>query len=181
MIYLRPSSQVEVGAHKPPGTEVYIDEHNLAWHCVLNAVDLSTGTNKYYRMQVLRTGSSYCVYKAWGRVGGGAGGKSSGSGGWGKSGKLNSDLVHEHGTDLDGAKQEFRIKFKELARTDFEWTEPPCQVAEGVIRGGQEGREGGRGSAGLGGMREDADNRVGPGGSRWAWCVARRQNYAAAD
>eukprot|EP00962_Isochrysis_galbana_P036303 scaffold12524_cov103-Isochrysis_galbana.AAC.5 len=124
----QPRSSVEPGAHKPQGTEVFIDEYNLAWHCVLNAVDLSEGTNKYYRMQLLRTGSSYCIYKAWGRVGGGAGGKSTGSGGRGRAGKLNSDLVHEHGTDLEGAKQEFRTKFKELARTDFEWTEPPCQV-----------------------------------------------------
>lgn len=132
---------MEPGAHKPQGTEVFIDEYNLAWHCVLNAVDLSEGTNKYYRMQLLRTGSSYCIYKAWGRVGGGAGGKSTGSGGRGRAGKLNSDLVHEHGTDLEGAKQEFRTKFKELARTDFEWTEPPCQV-----RGARRGGEGGGGS-----------------------------------
>ena len=123
--------QVEPGAHKPASTEVYIDEYNLAWHAVLNSVNLSEGTNKYYRMQLLRTGSNYCIYKGWGRVGGGVGGKSSGRGGSGRNGKMNSDLVHDHGRDLQGAKEEFRVKFKELTRLDFEWAEPPVQVRDG--------------------------------------------------
>ena len=54
-------------------------------------------------MQLLQTGSSYCVYRAWGRVGGGgAGGKSGGGKSKSVPGYLNSDVVHEHGVDLDG-------------------------------------------------------------------------------
>lgn len=42
------------------------------FNAVLGMVDLTKGTNSYYKLQVLEADKgipSYCVFRAWGRVG----------------------------------------------------------------------------------------------------------------
>ena len=95
---------------------VYVDSHNLAWHCLCNLTDASTGVTKFYRMQLLQTGSSYAVYRAWGR-GGGAG-----------EARRGDMLLRDHGHDLEAALKEFRDKFSVLTRDNFETCVPPSQL-----------------------------------------------------
>ena len=52
---------------------VYVDEYNLAYNTTLNLMDIRTGVNKFYKMQLLcsgKGGKRYTVFKSWGRVGG---------------------------------------------------------------------------------------------------------------
>ena len=65
--------------------DVYVDEYNLAWHAVMNQMDITSGSNKYYKMQLLRGRQQtpqYYVFKAWGRLGSG------------EDSRVNGDLVH---------------------------------------------------------------------------------------
>ena len=137
---IAPGSQllrVDEEANRPT-SRIYVDSYNLAYHAVLNVVDLAAGTNKFYRMQLLRvgkTGDRFAVYKAWGRIGadGGAGAKSGKKKSKSKSGRSGTggSLVNDHDTDLDGATREFHAKFRELTRDDFVTCAPPSQLPGG--------------------------------------------------
>ena len=86
-------------------------------------------------MQLLRGRQQtpqYYVFKAWGRLGSG------------EDSRVNGDLVHEHGGNLEAAKKEFRLKFKECAKSEFEFTTPPCQANGGYqvqLLAGQSGQD----------------------------------------
>ena len=86
-------------------------------------------------MQLLRGRQQtpkYYVFKAWGRLGSG------------EDSRVNGDLVHEHGGNLEAAKKEFRLKFKECAKSEFEFTVPPCQANGGYqvqLLAGQSGQD----------------------------------------
>ena len=114
------------------GARIYVDEYNLAYNCTLNQMDIRTGVNKYYKMQLLvsgKKGSRYTVFKSWGRVGGEEG-ASAGGDHW-SSGRVNNSLKHAHESHLDSAVKEFHDKFRELACQPFESCEPPCQAKGG--------------------------------------------------
>lgn len=123
-------AKVETRRHLPPiepgsalitsaetglkGARVYVDEFNLAYNCVLNLMDIRTGVNKFYKMQLLvhTKAQHFSVWKSWGRVGGGEGDDSYGRR---SSGSMaNDSLMHRHGQDLVAAKKEFHEKFREV-------------------------------------------------------------------
>lgn len=105
------------------GPRVYVDEYNLAYNTTLNQMDIRTGVNRFYKMQLLASGKGgerYSVWRAWGRVGG----EEPSISGY-RSRGMNSDLINGHGSDLEAAKKEFHLKFKEVS---FGWvheTSPP--------------------------------------------------------
>ena len=107
---------------------VYVDEYNLAYNTTLNLMDIRTGVNKFYKMQLLcsgKGGKRYTVFKSWGRVGGEEGGDG------GMYRNVNSTLKHAHESNLEGAKKEFEQKFRELACVDFTACTPPMQAPGG--------------------------------------------------
>ena len=76
---------------------IYVDSYNLAYNCTLNLMDIRTGVNKYYKMQLLVSGKAskrFTIFKSWGRVGGEEGSGAS-DGSW-RSGRVNQTLKHPH-------------------------------------------------------------------------------------
>ncbi|KAL0486628.1 poly ADP-ribose polymerase [Acrasis kona] len=83
--------------------EIYCD--NDVWSSTLNQTDVAAGTygkNKFYKIQLIQTGSSYVVFTKYGRVG--------------SKGVVNNS---KH-SSLSSAKTEFCKKFKE--KTKNEWS-----------------------------------------------------------
>ena len=110
------------------GWSIYVDEYNLAYNSTMNQMDIRTGVNKYYKIQLLQSGPKskrkYSIYRAWGRVGGEE--QSSGYGA-----RTNDHLVKEYGSDLEFALKEYHAKFREMAWIDFVECEPPYQAKGG--------------------------------------------------
>ena len=76
---------------------IYVDSYNLAYNCTLNLMDIRTGVNKFYKMQLLVSGKAskrFTIFKSWGRVGGEEGSGAS-DGSW-RSGRVNQTLKHPH-------------------------------------------------------------------------------------
>ena len=61
-----PESELEDSHH-------VLEAKGLIWNAVLNMVDITKGTNSYYKLQVLESDGgvfkSYCVFRSWGRIG----------------------------------------------------------------------------------------------------------------
>jgi poly [ADP-ribose] polymerase len=120
---------VDPDAEITAGASIYVDMHNLVYNTTLNQMDIRSGVNKYYRMQLLTTGKNrdrYSVFKAWGRVGGEEGGGERFYGA-----HTNSNLTHAHEGNLQSAMSEFHEKFLELACVPFTEAVPPCQHTGG--------------------------------------------------
>lgn len=73
------------------------------YNAVLNIADVTTGTNKFYRMAVLKKGKRFEFYTVWGRIGTDNGG----------------DMSHEHSTQAS-AIAEFEEKFEKFCK--FRWS-----------------------------------------------------------
>lgn len=50
------------------GYSVYIDASNIVWDAALNQTDSSNNHNKFYRIQILQSGSDFRTWTRWGRV-----------------------------------------------------------------------------------------------------------------
>ena len=61
-----PESELEDSHH-------VLEANGLIWNAVLNMVDITKGTNSYYKLQVLESDGGvikrYCVFRSWGRIG----------------------------------------------------------------------------------------------------------------
>ena len=61
-----PESELEDSHH-------VLETGGVIWNAVLNMVDITKGTNSYYKLQVLESDGGilkrYCVFRSWGRVG----------------------------------------------------------------------------------------------------------------
>ncbi len=61
-----PESELEDSHH-------VLETGGVIWNAVLNMVDITRGTNSYYKLQVLESDGGimkrYCVFRSWGRVG----------------------------------------------------------------------------------------------------------------
>ena len=61
-----PESEMEDSHH-------VLETSGVIWNAVLNMVDITRGTNSYYKLQVLESDGGilkrYCVFRSWGRVG----------------------------------------------------------------------------------------------------------------
>ena len=61
-----PESELEDSHH-------VLETKGVIWNAVLNMVDITKGTNSYYKLQVLESDGGvlkrYCVFRSWGRVG----------------------------------------------------------------------------------------------------------------
>lgn len=83
----------------------YDDEFGwTTYHAMLNVTDLSTGANKFYRMQIIKTGSKYTFWIHWGRTGTDIG-----------------DSKAYKGLGLKTAIQRFEEKFEQC--TGVDWSE----------------------------------------------------------
>ena len=67
---------VKGGAAVDPESELddshhVLEEGGVIWNAVLGLVDVTRGTNSYYKLQLLEGDSakSYYVFRSWGRVG----------------------------------------------------------------------------------------------------------------
>ena len=79
-----------------PTWHIYVDKYNLAYNTVMNEMDIRSGINRYYKMQLLASKSGkYQVWRAWGRVGGEEAG--------GSEGRTNSSLINKHESSLANA------------------------------------------------------------------------------
>lgn len=60
-------------APKFKNVEIYVDDHRNPFNCKLHSTNIAQGTNKFYALQLLRSGSGaaprYSVFRKWGRVG----------------------------------------------------------------------------------------------------------------
>ena len=52
-------------------THHVMEEGKQVWNSVLGLVDIVTGANSYYKMQLLESdmGKNYTIFRSWGRVG----------------------------------------------------------------------------------------------------------------
>lgn len=54
-------------------THHVLEANGQIWNAVLNMVDVTKGTNSYYKLQLLETDGGgikrYCVFRSWGRIG----------------------------------------------------------------------------------------------------------------
>jgi poly [ADP-ribose] polymerase len=79
----------------------------VAWNSMLNVSDISTGVNKFYRMQVLKSKGKkkYYFFIKWGRVG---------------VESVGDNRVYDHGTSESSATAAFEEKFKEMTGQPWE-------------------------------------------------------------
>ena len=88
-----------------PGAQIVIDEgDNLAYNMTFTSVDLESGQNRFYIMQIISFGKQFYLFKKWGRTGG--------------YGQFNGDKSESYKT-VAGALKEFGKKFKELTGNDW--------------------------------------------------------------
>jgi len=87
----------------------------VPWHAMLNMSDIATGSNKFYRMQVLKKKGKqkYWFFINYGRVGTSIGGKQ----------------CYDHGTSEASARQAMEEKFKEMTGND--WKDADSFVKKG--------------------------------------------------
>ena len=105
-----------VAMQEVPGASIYVSHGGFtAWNVQLIAVDAASHVNSFYRLQLLRLGSSFAIFAKWGRVGDDE-----------KEIQYRRDdpsrstkaMVHPHST-LHDAREEFCAKF--LEKTNNSW------------------------------------------------------------
>ena len=97
-------------------THVYKEGEDL-YTAVLGLVDITTGTNSFYKLQLLESdkGSSYSLFRAWGRVGTTIGGNKLERFGGSKRGALDQFLVlygEKTGMDFSSRKTAAKVPGK---------------------------------------------------------------------
>lgn len=58
-----------IDSHCQYNTGLLVEKNKAVYDCTLNQTDIGSNKNKFYIMQVINTGSKYCVYIRYGRIG----------------------------------------------------------------------------------------------------------------
>ncbi|CAK5033987.1 unnamed protein product [Meloidogyne enterolobii] len=88
-------------------THVYVDPITKhPWQVNLSAVDITTGKNSFYKLQIVKDdkGSTFYLFRAWGRVGTTIGGVK----------------TEDYGEDLEACQKEFKFQFHDKCFNTWE-------------------------------------------------------------
>ena len=121
------SALVSVDPEAEMGSERLRGRVQLGVQYDLNLMDIRTGVNKFYKMQLLCSGKGVSDTRSSSRGGGSAARRAETA----ACRNVNSTLKHAHESNLEGAKKEFEQKFRELACVDFTACTPPMQAPGG--------------------------------------------------
>ncbi|KAI4195716.1 MAG: hypothetical protein LQ350_007040 [Teloschistes chrysophthalmus] len=102
---------IDEGYNGAVSAKVYIDDEGIIYDASLNQTNISGNNNKFYRIQLLfDDNKEWCVFTRWGRVG-----------------EFGSVKALPHGSNFEGAVQEFEKKFKDKSGHKWEDRSEPAK------------------------------------------------------